>query len=271
MKAALLFAAGLCAALPVCAEDIVDKPEEIRAHRIRTIERRLYDPSPGGMALSGRLVLSFDRQGNMVESAGYAGDGALRSRSTYKYDANGRRVDYETEPAVPGFQTSTRSYKLDQRGRVVEERDTHRDGSPGLLRKYTLDDAGRIVEEMLYDGAGVALGGHRWRYDSDGNEVELWAVNGAGNVVQRREYEFRKKGQQLREVTYDSSNRLVGKSESVYAGERLAEVFDYHGDGRLRWHVVLERNASGLIVKETMFQEDGKVTSVEEITYEHHP
>jgi antitoxin component YwqK of YwqJK toxin-antitoxin module len=221
--------------------------------------------------LSARLVFGFDRQGNLIESAGYTETGALRSRSTYKYDASNRRVEYDTEPPVAGFEGYTRSYTLDQNGRVVEEKDQRRDGSLHGSRRYTLDAGGRVVEENYYDGAGVSQGGHRWRYDADGNQVEMWGLNGDGIVVRRWENTFRKKGQKMRELTYDSSNRLIGKSESVYAGEQLSEVFDYYGDGRLRWHVVLERNASGLVVKETMLQEDGKVTSVEEITYEHHP
>ena len=96
-------------------------------------------------------------------------------------------------------------------------------------------------------------------------------MQGDGAVVQRREYTFRKKGQQLREQTYDASNRLVGKSEAVYDGEFMSEQSSFREDGTLHWRVVFERNARGLAVKETMFEEGGKVTSVEEISYEHHP
>ena len=57
----------------------------------------------------------------------------------------------------------------------------------------------------------------------------------------------------------------------MYDGERVSGSSDFFGDGKLRWRMVFERNASGLVVKETMFVGGGKVTSVEEVTYEHHP
>jgi YD repeat-containing protein len=269
-KAALLVLAGLGFAFPICAQfQTDDEREEIRANKIKTIERRLYDPSPNGMTLGARLVMSYDRQGNLVESTGYTASGALRSRSRYKYEGN-RLVEYVTEPAHEVFQNFTGAYKLDQDGRVIEATYHQPGGKVRGSQKFTRDNAGRIVEETSYDGAGRPQHIQRRRYDSDGNAVEWISMNGDGSVVQRREYTFRRKGQQSQELAYDSSNRLVGKSEYVYAGEHLAEVFDYFGDGKLRWRVAFERNASGLALKETMFQ-DGKVSSVEEITYEHHP
>ena len=57
----------------------------------------------------------------------------------------------------------------------------------------------------------------------------------------------------------------------MYDGERVSGSSDFFGDGKLRRRMVFERNASGLVVKETMFVGGGKVTSVEEVTYEHHP
>lgn len=270
-KAALVVLAGLGFAFPAGAQFQTDmEREQIRANKIKTIERRLYDPSPGGVTLNARLVMSYDRQGNLVESAGYTSSGALSSRSQYKYDAGNRLVEYVTEPAHDVFQNFTSSYKLDAQGRVIEA--TYLD-SGGKVRgslKFMRDDAGRVVEEASYDGAGRPRQIERRRYDSDGNAVEWTSMNGDGSVVQRRESTFRKKGQPLRELAYDSSNRLVGKSEYVYAGDYLAEVLDYFGDGKLRWRVAFERNAGGLALKETMFR-DGKVTSVEELTYEHHP
>ena len=269
-KFALLLLAGLVVALPACAQfQTDDEREEIRAQKIRTIERRLYDPSANGMTFSARLVMRYDRQGNLVESAGYTASGALRSRSQYKYEGN-RLVEYVTEPAHDAFQNFTGAYQLDQNGRVIEATYHESSGKVRGSQKFTRDDAGRIVEETSYDGAGRPQHIQRRRYDADGNAVEWISMNGDGSVVQRREYTFRKKGQQLQELTYDSSNRLVGRSESVYDGERLSESSAFYGDGKLRWRVVFERNASGLVVKETMFQ-DGKVSSVEEITYEHHP
>ena len=271
MTRALFLLAGLVLAFSAFAQfQTDDEREEIRTNRIKTIERRLYDPSPNGVTLGARLVMRYDRQGNLVESAGYTSSGALRSRSQYKYEGN-RLVEYVTEPAHDVFENFTGAYKLDQNGRVIEA--TYYD-SAGKVRgsqKFTRDDAGRVVEETSYDGAGRPQQIQRRRYDSDGNAVEWISMNGDGSVVQRREYAFRKKGQQLRELTFDSSNRLIGKSEAVYDGERLSESSDFFGDGKLRWRVVFERNASGLVVKETMFEEGGKVTSVEEVTYEHHP
>ena len=269
-KAALFLLAALGCAVPACAQfQTDDEREEIRTNKIKTIERRLYDPSPSGMALSARLVMSYDRQGNLVESAGYTASGALRSRSQYKYEGN-RLVEYVTEPAHDVFRNFTGAYKLDGNGRVVEATYHEAGGKVRGSQKFTRDDAGRVVEETSYDGAGRPQQIQRRRYDADGNAVEWISMNGDGGVVQRREYAFRKKGQPSRELTYDSSNRLIGTSEYVYAGEHLAEALDFFGDGRLRWRVAFERNASGLALKETMFQ-DGKVSSVEEITYEHHP
>lgn len=270
-KAALVLLAGLGASFPACAQLQADEErEEIRAHDVRVIDRRLHDASPSGLALSARIVTIHDRQGNLVESIGYGASGELRSRSRYKYDAGNRLVDYVTEPAHEVFQDFTAAYKLDQKGRVTEA--TYRDAG-GKVRgsqRLTRDEAGRIVEEASYDATGRSTGSARRRYDSDGNEVEWTSMNGEGEVVQRREYTFRKTGQPARTLIYDSTDRLVQKSESVYAGERLSEERSFRADGTLYQRVLYERNASGLVTKETMF-EDGKVISVEEKSYELHP
>jgi YD repeat-containing protein len=271
VKAALLVLAGLGFALPVCAQFQTDEDrEQMRAHKIRAMERRMYEPSPAGRTFSARLVTRYDLQGNVIESIWYKADGALGSRSGYKYDAGNRLVEYVTEPAHDVFQNFTSSYQLDHKGQAIAA--TYHD-SGGKVRgshKFTRDDAGRVVEETSYDGAGRPTWIQRWRFDAEGNRIQWTSCDGDGSVVQRREYTFRKKGQQLRELTYDSSNLLIGRSEAVYDGERLTESSDFFGDGKLRWRVVFERNESGLVVTETMFV-DGKVHSVEEITYEHHP
>ena len=137
------------------------------------------------------------------------------------------------------------------------------------FQRFTLDDAGRVVEETLYIG-DRRESTQRKRYDSAGNMVEWTSMNGEDEVMQRREYTFRKKGQQVQMLVYDSGNRLFAKTEHVYAGEQLSEVSDFSADGKLNLRWVYERNARGLVVKETLFK-DGKIGSVEEITYEHHP
>jgi hypothetical protein len=266
-KAALLLA-GLGFGASVCSQE-VDNPEDIRAQRIRKIDRRLYDPSPDGMRLSGRLVTIHDRHGNLAESIGYWASGEQRSRSTYKYDADNRLVEYVTEPAHEAFKNFSRSYKLDPMGRVIEAKDHDSTGAVLGFQRFTLDDAGRVVEETLYIG-DRRDSTQRKRYDSAGNMVEWTSMNGENEVVQRREYTFRKKGQQVQMLVYDSSNRLFAKTEHAYAGEQLSEVSDFSADGKLNLRWVYERNARGLVVKETIFK-DGKISPVEEITYEHHP
>ena len=269
MKAALLVAAGLCVALPASSQDI-DNPDEIRTLKISKIDRRLYDPSPSGMTLSGRIVTVHDRQGNLVESIGYGPSGELRSRSRYKYDAQNRLVEYVTEPAHEGFHNFTRSYELDPKGRVIEARDYDAVGVMRGSRRFKHDEAGRVVEETTYDAAGRPSWIQRRRYDPDGNQVEWTSLNGEGEVVQRREFTFRKKGQQAQMRVYDSSNRLFAKTEYEYAGEQLSQASHFSADGKLESRFVFERDKGGLVIKETIFQ-DGKVTSVEETSYEHHP
>jgi hypothetical protein len=263
--------AGLSVVFPVRSQlSEEDEPEYIRAQRIKPIERRLYDVSGSERTLTGRLVTRYDRQGNLVESAGYTASGALRSQSRYRYDADNRQVEYITEPAAAGFESYTRSYKLDEKGQAIEERDHHPGGVLRRLRRFTLDAAGRVVEEATHDGAGVLTHIQRTRYDAAGNPVEYWSLEGDGRLVMRVERMFRKKGQELRAQVYGADNRLGSQWESVYSGERLSGV-SYFVGGTLQWRYAFERDASGLVASETLFDPDGKVTSVEKRTYELYP
>lgn len=142
--------------------------------------------SPEGQ-VSRRYTYAYNDKGNLTTLTGYQKDGALMSKSSYKYDVNGFKSEYSYES--PGYATSTTIFINDAKGNNIEEIWGNGRGVIDYRFVRTYDDKGNKIKEEKYKGGDTLSSTVTWKYeyDKNGNWIKRTQTTSSGEDFQIEE------------------------------------------------------------------------------------
>lgn len=183
----------------------------------RQVEERLYNEENQLRAIR---EYAYDQQGNltMVEQLDSAEE--FQTRSTYGYDAEGRRTSWQVFTSFAGLMGST-AYIYDNSNLVRIE-----SLSPaGDLEEYfaiEVDNDGRQIRRTQYDDRDRRLGYVEYEYE--GNTLVRETVRRATGAVQRSvHYEYDDNGNIIVETHFDASGNPLERLEREFITREVQE------------------------------------------------
>lgn len=175
-------------------------------------------------------ILSWDREGN------------LQSKSVYSYDENGDSLGY------------TNYYWSDVDGSMTE---------------YSYDSNYLRQSRKTYDEAGNLLTRSEPEYDEDGNMLREITYSADGTVTEQTDYTYDSDGNMLeyRTTFFEEDG---GKQVIIIDGNydiRSSITYDANGTVTSVYTYAYEYDANGNVIKQSAYQEDGKLLYWNEYTY----
>jgi hypothetical protein len=184
-------------------------------------------------------IYKYDSNGNLVKEQGFDVNGRLEYTFEFVNDEYGRKVQQtsftnETEKK-PTFDRCT--YKYDENGHLIEEKDFTDDGSGfkpkdnslGYQKRISIfGDSDRPRFDLSFH-ADVSFAGFGERhYDRRGNEVEDTEYNADGTLRLKVKYSyvFDKRGNWIRQDTY----KLTRENPSYRLTEVDYQIIEYFRD-----------------------------------------
>ena len=114
-----------------------------------------------------RITFTYNSAGDKTGEVFYRPDGEVAHEYAYKYDAEGRNIEFTRVDMAAGKQVIT----YDVAGHKTEVANYSGDGCKRASEVYEYDSAGDMVEWKSYDGAGNITWRRTYKYDSMGNET----------------------------------------------------------------------------------------------------
>lgn len=216
--------------------------------------QQTYDPQ--GNILTDRksnysLTYTYDGADRCIVEERHSADGALLSRSSYTYDAQGNLISEVLERN--GSIHAEIRHTYDAQNRHLTET-FYRDGvvSPeGVSYVWQYDDRGNLLQEQLYYGA---LLGRRmeYTYDAAGNKLSACQYNSdgsaflqnylydaAGNLLRWERITVDAKGTEYTQTSYyeyDDQGRMTLQRDVNQVGKERVFRWSYDENGNLAAH-----------------------------------
>lgn len=155
-----------------------------------------------GDVLDTDFCIKYDTAGNMIERASHKADGSRGDRITFTYNSAGDKTG-EVFYRPDGEVAHEYAYKYDAEGRNIEF--TRVDTAAGK-QVITYDVAGHKTEVANYSGDGCKRASEVYEYDSAGDMVEWKSYDGAGNITWRRTYKYDSMGNETLAEFYSAES-----------------------------------------------------------------
>ncbi|MBR5780004.1 MAG: hypothetical protein IKY21_05230 [Clostridia bacterium] len=169
------------------------------------------------------------------------------SKTVYKYDANGRKIEVK-EIDTNGKEQKT-VYKYDANGRKIEVKETDTNGKEQKT-VYEYDENGNKTLEMKYNQSNELTEKRIWEYDASGNTVffeRSGRSNGEFGVTSRTRSTYDANGKKILSVIYDKDDNVREKTE-----------YAYDDDSRLIYMITYDENGDITIQDEYKYNSDGQ-------------
>jgi hypothetical protein len=237
--------------------------DEIRRYRIRKVTIQI--DYGNNVRLS--FTREFDRKGNLLKEVGFGSDGQPNLKQQYNYDNRDNIVEASSDGRIQRV-----TWVYDESGHATASRVFDGNGELQGSRTFRLNDRGKVVEDKSYDSAGQPIHVQQTSYDSLGNMVQQTERDGDGKLIGRKEHRFNQSGDAVETLTYDSNNHLSSRTSYKYGDgtdtRHLVEQTDYAPNGALQNRRTLTRDNQGFVVKELQSDANGKANTVTEFVYE---
>ena len=153
-----------------------------------------------------KSVFKYDANGNRVELANYKADGKVNSTIRSTYDAKGNLLKEETLLS-DGTVNLVSTIKTDAKGNKIEQQDTRPMGNVIFNYKYyyKYDEKGQQIERIAYRGNGTFLFKYAFIYDDNGNKTEWTQTASDSTIIGKVIYKYDEKNNLLEEIHYDKS------------------------------------------------------------------
>ncbi len=176
-----------------------------------------------GYNAQGSLTLAtshrYNAQGDELEHRMRRNESS--EKVTYKLDANGH-VEEEIRTRNGKF-VSRSSYRYDEHGQKIETLTTDHEGNSNCQRhRYRYNDEGRIVEECLLDENGAVATRYTFAYDGAGNVTERCHADRQGRfsgTINR----YDEHNKLLTTQWYSSDDLRCGRTDYEYDDGRLVQ------------------------------------------------
>jgi hypothetical protein len=174
-----------------------------------------------------------------------------------EFDENGRLVGDASSDREMEQGPFRILYHYDANGRLSEEDQFNRDGSPAGRKQYVYDSTGKKSEELFYTASAVLL--TRARYDEHQNITDIESFGPDGSIVQKHTiaHSYRREGDTL-EDSYapppqpTSEMRRVVSQPAPNVPQQLKAFYIYNDSGQL-----IKENVAGM---EKTYDSKGRVS-----------
>jgi YD repeat-containing protein len=168
-----------------------------------------------------RTISERSPDGRISGSTSYAGDGSLQSRTRYRYDVKGNRIE-DTHYNKEGEMQFKFVMAYDVEGNMVEMKSYLRDGSLRSKSVYTYDHKGHLTGKSSFkdchpSGECKTLDYKVANtYDSMGHLSESLIYKANGSLDQKTVYRYDGAGNPVEETTYTADGSVRKKETAVY-------------------------------------------------------
>ena len=211
----------------------------------------------------------FDNTGRYTEFEEINADGTGGYRIRYNNKVKEKKVEesYFNKDDKP---TITKINTLDEKGRMIGQREFTAAGQPDRYYVYTYDLKGNMITMTGKKPDGTIISTYNWTYD-DKNQKTGLKLETPGYANSYQDYRYDARGNQVEERWYDGKKELSFRFERVYddKGNKIEES-KYKGmvfRDKITWKY--EYDKQGNWTKRTQFTAEGEDFQVVErvITY----
>ena len=291
MKKSTLLILSVLFAFSVKAQIVFEDLEKewIKENGIKIKEQWDYafvNDVPGDKSYRSSLV-TFDKNGNIVEETNYRATGQILYVSTYKYDNQGNRLEYIKYKGDRQEISYKQEFIYDSKGNKLMESGFN--GAEDYKNSYRYDGSGNLVEIKYYlnnqldekrllekkgnitiikvydfnDGFKFTITN---RYDNDGNLLE--EVKTEKEVEARKtNYEYDSNQNLNEEVKYHFGN-FTYRQKFIYKNNKLVEVQEEKPEVPLYTLKKYKYNPAGKLIGEEWRTDPSKEFSTKEYRYD---
>ncbi|MFN8394961.1 MAG: hypothetical protein U0176_09965 [Bacteroidia bacterium] len=199
----------------------------------------------------------FDLKGNRIETGSFNLEDTIISKTTYRYDSNGKVVE-ETFYDAEMRSSDIKQYVLNNDGNIIKEIRL------GVINKleasYEYDDIGNKVQEFHYNDDGTVAWSRKYKHDKSGNVIEDSWYN-RGNLKWNYRHKFDEVGNRIESIKYNHDESILEKEISKFDsdGHKIEESF-YKADGSIKWKNKLKYDSYGNKTELLIESENGSQT-----------
>lgn len=211
--------------------------------------------------------ITFDRAGHLTAMTWYRYsymDGTLSATSETRYDENGRAVAVEQRDPDGALMSRT-EYRY-QAGHTAEMRTVDADGNETRRLVYAYDGGGRPVRQETYvDGALAYV--NETTYDAQGNRASSRRSDGAGTLITERTYTDG--GPSFEELRYDEAGNVTRRSTArMDDAGRPVELVGFDPDGSEKNHTTYRYDDNGLLLGEVYSSDAADSTTTNDYAFD---
>jgi len=184
--------------------------------------------------LKGAVKEVIESEYEVRTDAKSAEKGKLKSRTVYRYNDAGNRIDfisYSEDSSV--LSRSVYNYN-DTTGALDDVKRYRGDGGLNVTTTYKFDAAGNESEEANTDPSGTLFMTGKSMYDLNGNRIRYDRFNQYGHLFLRSNIRYDKKGNEIQEKQYDSHESLQYLTTWEYS--------NYDKQGNWQYRVMLKND-----------------------------
>lgn len=124
----------------------------------------------------------YDEQGRQICTMGYSGvDGCVIGYNELTYDENGNVIQ-SNGYASDGTATGYGIYYYDEAGRCIRDESYHQDGTLYFINEKNFD-GDKLVSQYSYNGDMSFAGHTEYRYDENGELISMIDYNEDGEII----------------------------------------------------------------------------------------
>jgi len=174
--------------------------------------------------------IKYNANANPISVICYDAEGIVVLKKLYKYDSQGREIEYSFMSTEEGDDLPYKEYhKYDSRGNLIEESTGDMQGNIKNKHTYKYDTYRRKIEDVHYRKWGneaPSTTKTTYKYDSNNNVIEEVEYNDKGVMSSRTVHKYNSNNKLVESITYDEKNVLDSKILYTYnsKGQKTEEV-----------------------------------------------
>ena len=217
--------------------------------KVKTLTQKVYVGVLKGSNIEKGSMLNteiyiYNEKGNVTEMNYCNADSSVKTKSTYKYNVQGKVIEYieymqynhegeiknktistydakgnKTEDIISnakGTSSYINTYIYDAKGNMIEDIETNKDNKVDHTTKYKYDAKGNQVEKARYNEAGIITWKYTYQYDDKGNMIEKAGYGADGKLNIRTTYKYDDNNNQIEMVNFNATGAVEVKENDRY-------------------------------------------------------
>ncbi|MCX6290895.1 MAG: hypothetical protein NT126_03945 [Bacteroidetes bacterium] len=167
--------------------------------------------------------ITFNKEGNMLESEEYTNDKSTYYKKVMKYDSIGQNIETNLYK-LDGSLARKFLYDHDSNGNTIEQNIFEPNGTLSDKYKFIYDENGNELESTFYHSDGTLKSKLITKYDGQGNAIEMSSYSSNRTLDNRIISTYDEKGNPIAEDSYNENGEVIMKVN-----------YKYEFDGKGNW------------------------------------